>query len=135
MGGRGSDSCSDWIGRDGRRRRWRQAEREEYRVESSLGSRKVRTHGIGRFGNGRNVRPQPGQGMWPGPQVKEGWFEEGNVYGEGAESKGRRRAQGGAEQRLGDHRTAPAGHGLSTLMFTDVFPSASKLDLEQGKSR
>lgn len=66
---------------------------------------------------------------------RRSWFEEGNAYGEGAESKGRRRARGGAGQRLGDHRTAPAGHGLSTLMFTDVFPSASKLDLEQGKSR
>lgn len=79
MGGRGSDRCSDWVGRDGRRHRRRQAEREEYRVESSLGSRKVRTRGIGRFGDGRNVRPQPGQGMWPGPQVEEGWFEEGNA--------------------------------------------------------
>lgn len=41
----------------------------------------------------------------------------------------------GAGRRLGEHRTAPAGHRLSTLMFTDAFPSASKLDLEQGKSR
>lgn len=42
------------------------------------------------------MQPQPGQGMWPAPQVEEGWFEEGNVYGEGAESKGRRRERGGA---------------------------------------
>lgn len=40
--------------------------------------------------------PSQGRGMPPGPEAEESWFEEGNAHGEGAESKSRRRAQGGA---------------------------------------
>lgn len=40
--------------------------------------------------------PSQGKGILPGPEAKEGWFQEGDVYGDGAESRDRRRAQGGA---------------------------------------
>lgn len=71
------------------------------------------------LGTGEMRGPGQGQGMWPGPQVEEGRFEEGRVYGKGAESQGRRRAPGGASFSVitGQHLQVTGSPHLGSLMF------------------